>query len=431
MKAETAPWLWRKIVGQFYTDTVLTRPVFHRLRALCAAAAVTLALAPLAAHDVVVEQVVEMIVQPQGERLAVALHVPAAVSGDGELPAVLGSGDAAAIDARLRIVAADIAHNLDVAQGDTSLPAPAIVTRRGADGVSIDIELHYPTVDDSPFSARLNAFTTSGAPVRTNARFRTSSGRVDLISVTGPPARVIFDPPAGLTLQQFAVRGLRALTDGGDHLLWLLCALLLARPSRSALQLFASVASAQAIAIVTACVAPAATAAWLPAAGLIAASAIAIAALQNVAAARPRWVIAVAVTFGVLNGLAFGDTVAGAAQFAGGHRLLAFAVFTGVVLIGELWLGTLGWMVRRWLDEQGLPERGIAILGSAFVAHDALHRMASRAEPLAQSGSFGGERAIEWVALAWAGAVLLVGIANALAKAPKEVPVASRVEGPA
>jgi hypothetical protein len=392
------------------------------VRAVFAAAAVVVALAPLSAHDVVIEQVVEMIAQPQGERLAVALHVPVAVSGDRELPALLADGDAAAIDARLHMVAADVAHNLDFAQGDTSLPAPAIVTRRGADGVSIDIELSYSTVDESPFSARLNAFATTGAPVRTHARFRTPSGRVDRISVTGPPARVIFDPPAALTLQQFAVRGLRALTDGGDHLWWLVCALLLVRPSRSALGLLASVAAAQAIAIVAASVAPAAVGPWLPAAGLIAASAIAIAAMQNVAAAKLRWVIAVAVTFGLLNGLAFGETMAGAAQLAGGHRLLAFAVFTGVVLLGELWLGTLGWMVRRWLDEQGLPERGMAILGSAFVAHDALHRMASRAESLTQSGSFGGERAIEWVALAWAGAVLLIGVANALER--KGVPAA-------
>src|SRR3954452_19861522 len=108
MKAETAPWLWRKIVGQFYTDTVLRRSLFHRARVVCAAATVVLALAPLCAHDVVVEQVVEMIVQPQGDGLAIALHVPAAVSGDRELPDLLASGDAAAIDARSRIVAADI-----------------------------------------------------------------------------------------------------------------------------------------------------------------------------------------------------------------------------------------------------------------------------------------------------------------------------------
>jgi hypothetical protein len=404
-------------------------PWAHRAaRRLCAAAVVTLFLAPLSAHEVIVEQRVEMTLAPGGDHLTVTLHVPAALSGDRELPAVLAGGDATAIDARLRIVAADLAHNLDIEQGDTSLPAPAIVARRGADGASIDIALRYATVDETPFSARLNAFTTTAtsAPVRTDARFRTPSGRIDLISVTGPASRVVFDPPAPSVLQQFAGRGLRALADGGDQWLWLVCVLLLARRAPSALVLFASVAAAQAVAIVAttvvSTVAPATIATWLPAAGLLAASAVAMMAMQNVARARLRLVIAVTVAFGAMNGLDFGDTITGATQFAGGHRGMALAVFTAVVLAGELWLGTLGWMVRRWLDEQGISERGIAILGSAFVAHDALHRAFSRADVLTQSGSFGGERAIEWVTLAWAGAVLLVGIANAIAGTPQEAP---------
>ena len=296
----------------------------HPRRRLCAAAVILLLVAPLSAHDVVVEQVVEMTLQPHRDHLAVTLHVPATASGDRDLPAVLAGQDAAAIEARVRIVAADLAHNLDVEQGDTSLAPQAIVARPGVDGASLDIDLRYPTVNDGPYSARMNAFTaTTIAPVRTNARFHAAGGRIDLISVVGAPVRVVFDPPVTLALRQFAGRGLRALVNGGDHLLWLICALLLVRRARPVLALFAAVAASQTVAILASSVVPAVLAPWAPVAGVIAASAVAITAMQNVAAARLRLVVAVGVLFGVMNGLTFGDTVASAAPFAGGHRWMA------------------------------------------------------------------------------------------------------------
>ena len=66
------------------------------------------------------------------------------------------------------------------------------------------------------------------------------------MSVTGPAARVMFDPPSRRGARQFAIRGLRTLFDGGDHLLFLACLLLPIRRARSLFALIAAVMLGQA-----------------------------------------------------------------------------------------------------------------------------------------------------------------------------------------
>jgi hypothetical protein len=114
-----------------------------------------------------------------------------------------------------------------------------------------------------------------------------------------------------------------------------------------------------------------------------------------------------------------GEAAAVSGQFAGGHRILALAAFGVVVVAAELWIGALMWAFRAWLDQIGVPERFIVILGSAIVAHDALHRLVDRGLVLAQAGSFGGGHALVWLTLGWIGALLLVAAGNAVSGAPK------------
>lgn len=378
-----------------------------------------LAMAPLSAHEVVVERIVEMTLVAQREAFVVDVHVPAAVAGDPALPALLKGGDAATLDDHLRIAAADLMRNLDVQDGDGALPDPVVTVRRGADGESIEVQLRYPTRGEpSDFTARLNAFRSTDGPVRTNARFHDGSRRDRLVSVTGPATRVAFNPDLAAVVPSFAVRGLRALFDSGDHLLFLVCILLPMRRSRSAATLYLAGALAQ-LAMMAVYVARApAMAPWLPGAALAAASAIVIAAIQNIARARMRWVVPLAMTFGMLNGWTLGDAAASSAQFAGAHRLPAMLVFGSVVLLGELWLGALTWALLMWLHEQGMSGRIAVVLGSAIAAHSALHRVMERAQRVALDGSFGGERVLAWLTLAWVGAVLLAAAGNAVRSLP-------------
>src|SRR5882724_5412586 len=91
-------------------------------------------LAPVSAHDVIVDQVVEMLVEPHGDQLLVHLHVPVTVIGDANLPRLANRAlDLTTIGNALPVVAADIARNLDVQQGDDVLADPVATARVGAD----------------------------------------------------------------------------------------------------------------------------------------------------------------------------------------------------------------------------------------------------------------------------------------------------------
>ena len=65
-------------------------------------------------------------------------------------------------------------------------PSAISHAERGQSGLSLDTLLDL--------SARLNVFAGSERPIRTTVRYRLSSGHEQRISVTGPPARVAFDP---------------------------------------------------------------------------------------------------------------------------------------------------------------------------------------------------------------------------------------------
>jgi hypothetical protein len=399
----------------------------------------------LGAHDIS-DQIVDVLVRPEGDRLTVRLHVPVTVLGYAKLPR-LGDGtlNTAVLDGPLRIVAADIARNLDIQQADRTLAASTASATAGADRRSVDVDLTYaiqPAV--SGFSARLNTFPPIEQPIRTNVRFR-SSGHESLISVTGAPTRIVFDPGALEVVQQFVARGLRAVLDGGDHLLFLLCLLLPVRRARTVATLVGAMIAAQAVTTLIAVTWPAPVSAGLTALAMIAASVIVMAALYNVVAVarikpshydrgasrsdpessrdhderrrakasaeRIRWVAVLTIAFGLFNGLTFGATIAEAQPFAGSHRALALVVFLAVVIVAQLWLAALMGATRAWLHGLRLREQVAIIVASVLVAHSAVERVVERGHLVAQSGSFGAERALVWLSLGWACVMLLVGVA--------------------
>src|SRR6185295_14521009 len=158
---------------------------------------------------------------------------------------------------------------------------------------------------------------------------------------------------------------------------------------------------------------------------MVAASVVVIAALHNIVSSARlasfphgrtnndvRWMTLLAVAFGLLNGFTFGQTIADAQQFAGAHRALALLAFLTVAVAGQLWLAALMWATRAWLHGLRLREQIAIVVASVLVAHTAVERAVERGHIVAQAGSFGADRALVWLTLAWACVMLLVGVAE-------------------
>jgi hypothetical protein len=238
--------------------------------------------------------------------------------------------------------------------------------------------------------------------------------------------------------------------DGGDHLLFLVCLLISVRRARTVAMLLGALLAAQTVTALIAVTWPAPVAAALPALAMIAASVVATAALSNIVriewlasfphvrgvrlqpdfAGPPkgghhvqrnntlkpsrydlRWMALLAIAFGLFNGFTFGATIAEAQAFAGSHRALALVVFLLVVIVAQLWLAALMGATRAWLHGLRLREPVAIVVASVLVAHSAVERVVERGRLVAQSGSFGAERALVWLSLGWACVMLLVGVA--------------------
>jgi hypothetical protein len=387
------------------------RTSITRARALLVVACLT-APALVRAHEIAVEQRVDMAMQPAGDRLVVRLTVPATVLGDAQLPRLAdGWLNPSAIDAPIQLVAADTARNLDLRVGGSTAPSPTASARLGADRMSVEIELTYTIGENAAgVSARLNAFaSTPLRPVRTTVRYLPRSGSPRTISVTGPPTRVLFNPTVSDTFRQFAARALAVVVSGGDHLLFLACLLLPLRGARDAVRPFAAMISGQAAAIVFVALWPAIGAAWAPLAAVLAGSAIVVAALQNIVGARLVLVGVLAAGFGVMSGVGnFGASFAAAQEVSGAHRTTALAVFLVVAAAAQLWLAAVMWATRKWLDGLGLPNRFSTVLASVLLAHVAMHAVVDRGQHVTQVGAAGSEYALVWIVLAWATVMVVI-----------------------
>lgn len=421
-------------------DAGRARTVRRRALALAALLAWGVPLAELSAHEVPAEQTIEAFLQPQGDRLVVLIRLPTTVLVDASLPR-LANGDLnlTALEQQLRLIAADVADNLEIRQADATLARPsatAVVSRLSDPAfatfssalthlrttrlplehpiaepqVFVDLELSYAIrPDEGGFSARLNAIRARGQQVRTVAHFIGPSGQ-QTVSVSGPPERVTFNPNWIEVVAQFGARGLRALLDPGNHLLLLGCLVVPVRRARNVATLLAAGVLGQvATGAMSAFRSPLAPES-LAVVDVIAASAVVIAAMQNIAGARQRWVRPLVLGFGALQGFTFGGSIANAGPFAGPHLALAAIVFLLVVVLGQFWIAAVLWLIRTWLDQRGLPEPIATVVLSGLIAHSAVHRILEQGHSLPS----GSDRLLVALTIGWACVILVVGLAEGL-----------------
>lgn len=385
-----------------------------RLLAIVVAACLT-ATATISAHDVVVEEIVQITMRVADGRLGVQMRVPVTVLAGLTLPRLPdGTLDAATIAEPLRIVAADAVRNLDVQQDGTSLPHTDFVTRLSVDRTTVEVDLAYPLAGTAGISARLNTFQNKPLhPVRTRVEYLPATGSARTISVMGQASRVVFDPGAGSTVAEFARQSLESIVGFGPHLLLLTCLLLPLRSARSGVRLVGLTIVGEALGVLIYLSAPETLASLAPTAAFVAASAVVIAGMQVVVGARTSLVAAVAAVFGVLFGIGAGYELVAGLQLAGSHRALAISSSLATMLVAQVWLAAIMWAARSWLDGRGVPAYALELFFAIIIGHTAVHRVMTTSELVSEPGSFLADHSIVLLGVGWVIAMLVVATADA------------------
>lgn len=385
-----------------------------RRRLAFVALASLLACAGLNAHDVVVEQVVRMAVTSESDRLVVRVQVPVTLLNDAGLPKLEnGNVDPTASGATLEAVAADVARNLDMRLGETSLKATRLAARLAPGDQAVQVEIYYAVIGGPiGLSARLNAF--QGRPLqppRTDVSYQPSAGTERHVSISGPPVRIAFDPGIGDVVSRFAARAFDIVLAGSSQLLFLICLLLPPRTRRASTRLVAALLGAQAVGILfstTMAVAGTSSAAI----DLVAWSVVIAAGLCGIVDAGPRIFAGLSVLFGLLSGAGLGVSFSEVSQLSGAHVVAALLTFIFVSVLTETWLAAVMVATRRWLSSVMRYDRIVTILAAALAVHVAVHRVLDLGQELAQGQSFAAGHAVMLLILGWAFVMVAVAFAR-------------------
>lgn len=351
-----------------------------------------------------------------GARLRVIVRVPTAILLDARLPTVQTTMlDLAAIDGALATVAAEVARGLEVtADGrpltprrtawilspfaDTAFDRYETATARLSgppiprdsaiywNEAFVDIEYEYALASAAArVTARLNGLRLGGDFFQTRATYRPANGRPRTITVSGPPQRVAFEPPASAAITTLARRGVDQL--GNQRLLWLFvfCLAVPLRRLDAAVPPFAVFAMAYAATLTTVALREAAVSdESFYLAQFVAGAAVVLAAAQAIAGAGRRATAVVAAVFGAAAGLLLGSAMHELLPLSGSHGLVAilsYAVLVtlcaAAVLVVFLSLARLPYRVQA-------PEWLITAALCALPAHEATHVMTDVARRLGE-----------------------------------------------
>jgi hypothetical protein len=358
---------------------------------------------PIAAHPLPLEVVVYL--KAAGSGIRAAVRMPAAFLADARLPRREdGYLDLSQIDGVMGSVAAYVGRTLDVTIDGRSLPpvSAAWSLSRGSDAVPDDIQAAFaraasphPLADarssetmvvDLAFeyalpggvdpsgrlSLRVNDFRAGSQNVQMRVVDQLEDGSVRAIVTQGTPRRIDLNPGPFDVLALFARRGLEHVRLTGPIALFLLCLATARRSLNETVGHFAVFASGCVVALGAATMA-AGSAPFLPELQAGAAVLLVVAALQNITRSRGIWIRAVALAFGVLEGLILGAAFASDAPLAGTHAFAAFLSFAAPVVAAALLL----LLVARWLVDAvcrtRLQERWAVLLLSAIPIHSGLH----------------------------------------------------------
>ena len=373
--------------------------------------------APLGAHDIPDEIVVQSYLKPQQTTLQVLLRVPLLAITDASLPKD-GTGYLAMayLDPALREAANQLANGIVLLEGDERLTRyemtnarislasdrsfdtyeRAIGRVRGAklpDTTQIyynqgflDLELAFPIQSqDSSFAIRVLFGRGLANRTATYITFIRPDGAVRAFRIHDETPLVRLDPGIGQAAWVFLSAGFYRFLDGLDHLLFVIALALPYRRARDLVKPFVAFAIAHSITLTFAAFGLAPMGTWFdPTVGALIALSLVYVAIENgigqtkmaPGAFSHRWVVAL--VFGLFHGLGFAVALQETLQFAGTHHLAALAAYNVGLELGTLIILAIVVPAASLLFTRVVPERAGIIVTSVLIGHVGWHWMTER-----------------------------------------------------
>jgi hypothetical protein len=385
-----------------------------KVRVSCALAAALVALtlqAPLSAHDIPDEIVVQSYVRPQQNNLQVLLRIPLLAIADANLPKD-GTGYLAMpyLDPALGEAANQITNGIVLMEGDRrlagyemvnariSLPSDrsfetydgAVSRVRGAklpDTTQIyynqgflDLELNFPIQSqDSPFSMRVLFGRGLANRTATFINFIRADGDVRVFRIHDDTPLVRLDPTIAQAVWVFLKAGFYRFLDRLDHLLFVIALAIPYRRARDLVKPIAAFAIAHSMTLVLAAFGAAPLGTWFaPTIGALMALSLVYVAIENGVGRgfRHRWVVAL--VFGLFHGLGFAIALQESLQFAGSHPIAALAAYNVGLELGTIIILAIVLPALNLVFTHVVAERPGIIVSSVLVGHAGWHWMTER-----------------------------------------------------
>ena len=386
-------------------------------RVLVAAFLAFFLYAPLGAHDIPDEIVVQSYVKPQQATLQVLLRVPLLAIADASLPKD-GTGYLAMayLDPALREAANQLANGIVLLEGDERLTRYELVNARislasdrsfdtydGAMGRVrgaklpdttqiyynqgfLDLELNFPIQSqDSSFSMRVLFGRGLANRTATYINFIRPDGAVRAFRIHDETPLVRLDPQVHQAAWVFLSAGFYRFLDGLDHLLFVIVLAIPYRRARDLVKPFVAFAIAHSITLTFAAFGLAPMGTWFaPTIGALIALSLLYVAIENgigetrmaPGAFSHRWIVAL--VFGLFHGLGFAVALQETLQFAGSHHLAALAAYNVGLELGTLIILAIVVPAANLLFTQVVPERAGIIVSSVLIGHVGWHWMTER-----------------------------------------------------
>jgi hypothetical protein len=362
---------------------------------LLGALALTLFAVGSRAHELPVRQMVNAMARVEGRQADLVARIPMDLLRGAGLPAAGGHYDIAkagpsielalalladsfvlaedgvrlvpvASDARLVAEDDKSFDRLDHALAAARAPVDAAATIRVDTGY-LEVRYRYPIASQSSqFEIQSKVAVDVGVLAPLTIRFQRGDEAGRAMIIEGGADLVDLDPAWYRAAASFVRLGVEHILTGTDHLLFLLCLVVVVRRVGDIVPVVTAFTIAHSLTLIGSALGLAPKDPLFPplVEAAIAAS-IVYTAIENVVskAPRSRWLLAC--LFGLVHGFGFSSALGESLQFAGRHLLLSLLAFNVGIEAGQLGVLCVGWpilyLLRRWLSF-----RTVTVAASAF-----------------------------------------------------------------